>query len=378
MDGKFLQSESVLPPLYARWIDELLQRQIPEESKATCSECAMCRTQDSPPPQEVRFNDATKCCTYHPDIPNFLAGAILIDRDLSAAEGKRRLRERMKAAALVRPQGIYPSLEENARYSALSQNFGADVSMLCPYYIAESGGQCGIWKHRNARCATWFCKHNRGAVGRDFWRTLKELIAAIEQYLSLWCIQRLEVGTPEFRDLFSLNISPDLQTFQRRQEFLYRSALPAEHLTSQEAERIKRQMWGSWLYREEIFYMQCATVVDGFDWRKIMELENPVIQSHSVALQEAFAQLTTSDLPEFLKPGVFQSLPLGENGVRVWAYSQYDPVDLPEWALRVLPYFDGRPTEEVLAWVQTHSDLPVTRDLVFLMHDYGILKAVYQ
>lgn len=376
MSESFAQWESVLPPLYARWIGELLKQPIPEETKATCSDCPMCRSEDPPAAQAIRFNVDTKCCTFHPEIPNFLAGAILLDADSSAAEGRHRLRARMESAALLRPQGIFPSLAESARYSVLNPGFGSDVSMLCPYYVAESGGLCGIWKHRNARCATWFCKHNRGAVGRDFWRALKELLAAVEQYLSLWCIHRLEAGTPEFRLLFSLNIAPDLQTFQRRQDFFYKSGLPAEYISGSEAAQLRQQMWGEWLNREAMFYQECASAVLEFDWQKLVELENPVIQGHARAVQQYFARLLNSDLPEFLKPATFQSLPLHDNLVRVWGYSQYDPVDLPSWALNVLPHFDGRPTEEVIDRLQSRTDLPLTRDLILLLHDFGILKPV--
>ncbi|NJM47617.1 MAG: hypothetical protein HC860_16815 [Alkalinema sp. RU_4_3] len=33
--------ESVLPPLFARWLEHLLPAGIPEEKKATCGRCAM-------------------------------------------------------------------------------------------------------------------------------------------------------------------------------------------------------------------------------------------------------------------------------------------------------------------------------------------------
>ena len=152
-------------PLYAQWIDDLLKAPLAEESKATCRDCPMCGSTESPELAGVRFRADTKCCTYHPGIPNFLAGAILADDDLFAREGQKRLRMRMQGAASLRPQGIFPSLAESAKYTLLNPGFGNDPSMLCPYYISETGGLCGIWKHRNSRCATWFCKHERGAVG---------------------------------------------------------------------------------------------------------------------------------------------------------------------------------------------------------------------
>jgi hypothetical protein len=38
-------STSPLPPLYAGWFDDLLGGEIPEETSATCNDCAMCESQ---------------------------------------------------------------------------------------------------------------------------------------------------------------------------------------------------------------------------------------------------------------------------------------------------------------------------------------------
>ena len=68
-----------LPPLYANWMAELLGGIIPRESRASCDNCAMCAVggagqQSAPRP--YFFDPLVKCCSYVPDLPNFLVGGI--------------------------------------------------------------------------------------------------------------------------------------------------------------------------------------------------------------------------------------------------------------------------------------------------------------
>ena len=363
---------SPLPPLFAGWIGEILQQPVPEEARATCLDCAMCnRDQREPAAQEVFFNPNTKCCTYHPDLPNFLAGRILADNSPAMQEGRRRLLSRLSGPAVVRPQGVFPSLEEGARHTVLNPNFGHDETMLCPYFLED--GLCGIWQHRNARCSTWFCKHTRGSVGRDFWRTLKTFLAAVEQHLAAWCIHRLEAGTNSFRELFPPPGAPDLELFQRQQTFFYRSALPSDWISRPEAEELKRMMWGRWLDREPLFFQECSSAVSGLDWGQVAAIGGHALRHGEAALQEAFATWLNDEVPPVLEAASYRMIPLDDNVVRVWAYSNYDPVDLPKSAIEALQHFDGRSTDDAISCA-AGGNPPLSRDLVRTMCDFGILK----
>ena len=37
---------------------------------------------------DLQFEPSTKCCTFLPELPNFLVGAMLADTDPAAAEGR--------------------------------------------------------------------------------------------------------------------------------------------------------------------------------------------------------------------------------------------------------------------------------------------------
>src|SRR5262245_26034784 len=98
---------SVLPPLYARWMDELLGQPIAPERSATCDSCAMVA-----PPTEATagsafyFSPETKCCTYLPQLPNFLVGRVLRDDDPDAATGRATVEKRIDARSGVTPMGL--------------------------------------------------------------------------------------------------------------------------------------------------------------------------------------------------------------------------------------------------------------------------------
>lgn len=365
---------SVLPPLYSRWMSDALRHPIPEERKATCSNCAMCSGDPASEEGVVHFSPDTKCCTYNPDIPNFLAGAILKDSNPDSAEGKTRFLSRFGRTAILRPQGVCPSLAESASHTVLNDGFGSDPSMLCPHYIQEGGGLCGIWEHRNARCATFFCKHERGAVGRNFWRSLKELLAGVEESLSLWCIHSLRAGTEAFRELFQPG-DPDLARFQEQQELLYRSALPGKYISESEAMELKQQMWGDWLGREAAFYVECNSAVTRMTWGDVIAVGGQKVLNYANCVQELFADLLDAHIPPALKPAQYRAIPLrGGEIMRVWGYSQYDPIDLPAFVLQAIPYFDGSPTHMVLERINDRKEIALTPELVQILFDFGILQ----
>lgn len=70
--------DTTIPPLYAPWLRDIVGGPIPAETRATCDRCVMLPTEGSAP-DAVFFSPITKCCTYQPTIPNFLAGRIWAD-----------------------------------------------------------------------------------------------------------------------------------------------------------------------------------------------------------------------------------------------------------------------------------------------------------
>ena len=73
-------------------------------------------------------------------------------------------------------------------------NLWRSAPMFQSLRAPKLGGRCGVWKNRHAVCATWFCKHERGAFGSRAWRALQGLFQSLEDELALWCVNELDVG----------------------------------------------------------------------------------------------------------------------------------------------------------------------------------------
>jgi hypothetical protein len=219
----------VLPPLYARWASEFLGGAIPAESAATCNDCAMLSGErgTARPAAAPFFNPDTKCCTYLPGLPNFLVGRMLADDSPEFARGRATLEARLTAGTAVSPRGIGRDAAYDLLYVTRGKSlFGRARSMLCPHYFDEGGGPCGIWRHRAAVCATWFCKYVRGAVGQRFWQALHRRLSAVEGELSVWCARQLgELG--------------------------------------------------EWSGREREFFQECARLVEALHWRDVERICGP-------------------------------------------------------------------------------------------------------
>ena len=90
---------------------------------------------------------------------------------------------------------------------------------------------------------------------------------------------------------------------------------------------------------------------------------------------DSHVNLGSEATPERLRLGHVQFIGVEGEGYRVLGYSQYDPLVMPEKLARVLRYFDGRPTEEVLENILNQEHLRVELKLIRKMVDFGILHA---
>ncbi|HEY2708836.1 MAG TPA: hypothetical protein VGI95_12360 [Caulobacteraceae bacterium] len=354
-----------LPRLFARWAETLLEAPIPRERVATCDNCVMC-----PPPDasatDTYFRPDTKCCTFTPNLPNFLVGAALADDDPEAAAGRASLTARIAAGASVTPLGlgqpaVYRSLYGNA------QAYGRSRALLCPHFDEAGGGRCGIWRHRDAVCATWFCKHVRGEVGHDFWRgALLRLLVHVEQSLAKWCVLELEVAPDTLEALASdpawSDDPPDMTI----------AALEGR------ANPSARRLWGDWFGREAEFYRRCAELVETLGWDEVLAISGAEGRALASLTQHAFARLTNPSLPAALRAGPVQLLRTGASASILESYSPHDPIEVSNVVMALLPFFDGSPSESVQSFVKEQTGIELGTDLVQRLVDFGVLKPTSQ
>ncbi len=357
---------SSLPPLYANWLGQALQGSIPAETKATCENCAMCNRAAPNASQKLYFNSRTKCCTYLPELPNFLVGRILLEPDSSTVPGRDRLQERIVKGIAVTPFGVVKPPMYDLMYTQGSNFFGKSEAMLCPYYI-EEGGLCGVWRHRNSICATWFCKHNRGATGFTFWKTIQKLLTLTERNLAVWCILQLDIGRTALKRLFPLDYAGNSSA---------RSSLDANQMDGLKDEADYRRMWGKWQGRESEFYQLCAHLVSPLTWEQVLEIGGAELQTIAQLAQEAYRVVMSEELPGKLQTGAFQIIQAGGDTNLIETYSSYDPIIMPKQLIEVLNYFDGRPTEEAVQAIYDEKDINLTPALVRKLTDFQVLLPV--
>jgi hypothetical protein len=344
-------------------MDQLLAGAIPHETEATCDECAMRPAPgDSSSETDWFYHPETKCCTYVPTLPNFLIGRILGDEDPALASGQATVKARLESGVAVTPLGIGKPPAFSLIYDqAGTTAFGKTRSLRCPHYL-EEGGRCGVWQHRASVCCTWFCKHVRGAVGQAFWTTLHRLLSAVEQTLTRWCVLQLDPGITALQRLFP----PPNQSGQR-------TPVSPQELDGHADPDRYRSLWGRWAGREVAFYRECARRVEPLTWKRITAIGGPEISLYSRLVQDGHRELLDRGLPPSLRVGSFRVEKVSPESARVSGYSGTESLELPRALLDVLPFFDGRPTEEALSAIRVERNIKVHLGLVRKLVDFEIL-----
>ena len=345
-------SSSPLPPLYDRWITELAGAPTAGEAAATCGDCAMVE----PGPGLQGYDPVTKCCTYTPTLPNYLVGAALADDRLDELGGRDSLRRRIQARAGVTPLGLAqpPTVKLIAGHAQPA--FGKAPRLMCEHYHAATG-QCGIWLHRNAVCSTWFCKHDRGAVGLVFWHALRDLLLHVEHELSRHCVLELDAPyQPTSPDPAKSGPAP----------------LTAHDLdgTVPDAEYAKR--WGAWTGRELELYARCDALVRDLSWSDLQQIAGPELGLLARELARFRARREQPGVvPAALTLRRLEVLRDGDP-VTVATYSGTDPIAIPTALLRILPVFRGQPIAEARQELAT-LDVDLDDDLLAHLVDYDVL-----
>ena len=355
---------SGLPPLYENWVAELLGSPIPPETEATCKNCVMIADREEAGVADLTFFDSTtRCCTYLPELPNFLVGPILTDADPRMALGRRSVEARLGRRLAVTPLGLGRPAVYGLLYSNAKNGFGASHALRCSHHLDD--GSCGIWAHRMSVCATWFCKYSRGTVGLRFWRALQVLLGNVEKDLARWCLLKLQL---EARTLARLFPPPDpassSQTLDRYQ--LDERVDPEQHAA----------IWGEWAGREREFFEECGRHVKQLSWREVLAICGPEVQISTQLVKDAFAALLSRELPARLRTGDFHVHRATPEATLVVSYNGYDPLSLPCGLMEALPYFDGRPVDEALRAIAREKRLRLDRDLILKLVDFSVLVPV--
>lgn len=263
-----------LPPLSDRWVVAALGHSPEGEARADCARCDRC-TPDGP---GTFFHPVSRCCTYTPELANFLVGGALVE----GGPGAESLRARIRTGPATR-LGLGRDAAWDQAYAAAKAagQFGRDQALRCPHH--QDDGGCGVWRWRDAVCATWFCRHERGAVGQARWQALREWLMGVQDTVAAICAETAQ---------------------------------------------------GTFEGREEAFYRDCVAIAEGLDWDSIRHRGGPSLRDRTASMRERWSA-TDPPLPAWTTWSSITTGSLPDGRVRIFGYNKYDPVDLDAAA------FDG-------------------------------------
>jgi hypothetical protein len=337
----------LLPPLYSRWVRALLPGGLPASDHF--------------------YSPDTKCCTFLPALPNFLTGRILVEEppDPVAARGRATVEARIDKGLGVTPLGLERTAAFTAMYRLSPSAFGKAGAFRCPHYIPEDGGRCGVWRHRESTCATWFCKFDRGETGRAFWHRLHDLLGAAEMALARHSVLSLGIPAESLGRLFPAHARRTLSETH--------DGMSADDVDGTIDRRRYAAIWGPWLGREREFYRRSAALVETLEWRDVIALGGTELEVLARLTTEAYKSATSTELPPRLDRRQLKVVYTSATEARLVGYSNIDPLKAPSRLVEVLHCFDGRPTRDAIQRVADEHGLRVTDSLVRKLVDFGIL-----
>lgn len=351
-----------LPSLHNRWIGEVLDSDIPEEPYCTCDRCPMCEPDGVQTVRGVRrFSQDTKCCTYWPVLPNYLAGSVLADRNSTSEHGRARI-SALLTTGLATPRGIGVADEYQAVYTRSSTTgFGRSSELRCPYFQV-SDGSCSIWHHRNGVCSTWYCKPRRGAVGEAFWDAMQSCLTTVEKTLSLWCALQLRIPLHVARRV------------PRGAEDLY--APRAGQHKSGTSVGSNVPLWGAWNNRRDAFYQSCFGLAHELEWKRVQQLGGLELETEVLALREAHRRNLERTAASRVIAAPLTILRRTATTVVVHSYRESDPQAIDAKVFNSLRHAQGTTVDELCRKSLDEDGVGLTHALVERLVDVRVLLPV--
>lgn len=335
----------MLPSPYNEWMIDALGGEIPEEPRSTCSQCAMADASERNP-----FSANLKCCTYLPQVPNFLVGAVLCEEGGGAVS----VHDRIDRKSGVTPLGLGITAAYGALYELASgPAFGRSPALLCPHF-STADGTCGIWSRRNSVCSTFYCKTSHGARSAEFWRGLRDLLTAVEHGLSWWCVVKLCGDVDALRLL--------------REQRPPREAV-ANELTGAELGAPYTGLWGSWIGREREFFQECWRLVQDVSWSEVVERSGPQVSATLGSVRLSYTRASLLDVPSDLIVAPFNVAHCSDSGIQLETHSALDRLVIAPGLLRQVLSLGMKASQgSGVAW-ESELDAVELRQLV----DWGLL-----
>ena len=211
--------------------EDFMWLKLPNERFTVCSKCHRVHTH--------HYRADCRCCTYFPQIPNFLVGLALKDPDSEYLV--RKLIE--NGSALPEGSQFSPKQFYDSAKDFTDELFGRSTLLTCPFLDPEDP-VCGIYPYRNSICATFFCENDHGDKGAAYWDKVQALVGQIETSISQWLMD--EIG---------LDAKAYLERMNSLSDRIDELSDPSSGTWSLS---VREFLWGDWFGREGEFFERCA------------------------------------------------------------------------------------------------------------------------
>lgn len=315
---------SRFPDFYKSFLPRFFENDNPGETARSCSDCSMMNS-DSSMPGIISFSPHTKCCTYYPNLPNYMVGALLSDRNPELNQGRIRIRSLIRKGVAVKPHGIMRPDKFQLLIKSSVDLFGRATSLVCPCFDSKNG-TCTLWPFHSSVCNTWFCKYSAGEDGRLFWNSLRNYLIHVENVLELYTLQKTGFEAAEMivqqKDVHLISAlelddkKPDKKTYQR--------------------------MWGKWAGREEEFYKETYRIVKGLNRPRFKRISGIAGEVLLRDVMKKLQKIVKPKPPAFLKRNPHLVVEkTGEDEYTLISYSRFDPITVSGRIYRIIDFFDG-------------------------------------
>jgi len=340
-----------LPDVYSGFFPDFFRNDTPEETAATCHDCAMWTDNTTMDSDAFVFSRESKCCTHFPNIPNYLAGALLASDDPLLEQGRKRMRELITSGYAVRPQGINRTAKWNLLIRHSPDSFGRSGFLVCPLYDSDAG-KCTIRPYWNSVCSTWFCKYSCGQEGREFWLALKRYLTHIERELSRYALFSIGWKTSDIMSEYDMH-----QEISREDM----DELPPET-------PVKSKIWHDWIDREEQFYLETHRLISELTAEEFLTITGISERILRKQLEQTYEKILNPSLPPMMKRNPqCRILHIDDNSILVSGYSFFDPMKMSRRLYETLVFFDGKKTNEQVIRHLTEAGKAVPDDETLLM-----------
>lgn len=214
--------------------EEFMWLKLPNESFTVCNKCHKVETQD--------YRSDCRCCTYFPQIPNFLLGLAL--KDPTSEHLVKKLIENGSAlpeGSQFSPKQFYDSTKDFS-----DELFGRSTLITCPFMDPEEP-VCGIYPYRNSICATFFCENDHGDTGAEYWDKIQALAGQIETSICQWVMDEIGLDTKSY-----------IERMNSLSDKINELSDPSSGTWSLSTRKF---LWGEWFGREYEFFEKCADLV---------------------------------------------------------------------------------------------------------------------